>query len=115
MNEPILRNTSGALVRQPHNIQPTRLPAQVRRAIDREGAWGLVEGARAQAVAFVTEARIEAAELVTARALVGLDRLHRIEAALAKENPIQAARYDSLVEDFLTVARHEIRQLPREF
>jgi hypothetical protein len=115
MHEPVPRNQSGALYRPSHDIQPARLPARVQRGIDREGGWGLVQGARAQAVAFVEEARIEAVELVTTRAMLGLDRLHRVEAALSREDPIQAARYDSLVEDYLLVARHEIRRMPQEF
>lgn len=114
-NEPALRNQYGAISRQSHDIQPPQLPARVQRAIDREGGWGLVQGARAQAVAFVEEARIEAVELVATRAMLGLDRLHRVEAALSREDPIQAARYDSLVEDYLFVARNEIRRMPREF
>lgn len=32
-----------------------------------------------------------------------------------KNDPIQAARYDNLVEEFLLVAHMEIRRLPREF
>lgn len=114
-NQPVPINQSGALFRQSHDIEPARLPGKLQRAIDQEGAWGLVQAARAQAVAFVSEARIEAAELVTSRAMQGLDRLHRLEAALAKDDPIQAARYDSLVDDFMLVSRHTIRQLPREF
>ena len=114
-NDPALYNQSRALSRQSHDIQPAELPTKVQRAIDRESGWGLVQGARAQAVAFVEEARIEAVELVTTRAMLGLDRLHRVEAALSREDPIQAARYDSLVEDYLLVARHQIRHMPREF
>ena len=115
MNEPVPRNQSGALYRQSHDIQPTRQAARVERAIRREGEWGIVQGSRAQVVAYVEDARIEAVEVVVTRAMLGLDRLHRVEAALAKDNPIQAARYDSLVEDYLAVARHEIRRMPQEF
>jgi hypothetical protein len=91
------------------------LPMKVRRAVDRESAWGLVSAARAQAAGFVADARVDAAELVTERTMLGLDRLQRIEAAMAKADPIKAERVTGLVEDFLLVARSEIRRLPREF
>lgn len=91
------------------------LPMKVRRAVDRESAWGLVSAARAQAVGFVAEARVDAAELVTERTMLGLDRLQRVEAAMAKADPIKAERFTGLVEDFLLVARNEIRRLPSEF
>jgi hypothetical protein len=92
-----------------------RLPIKVRKAIDRESAWGLANAARAQAVGFVAEARVEAAELVTERAMLGLDRLHRVEAALSKQDPVRAERYNGLAEDFLMVARCELRNMTREF
>lgn len=91
------------------------LPMRVRRAVDRESAWGLVNAARAHAAGFVAEARVDAAELVTERTMLGLDRLQRVEAAMAKADPIKAERFTGLVEDFLLVARSEIRRLPREF
>ena len=59
-----------------------RLPVRVKKAIDRESAWGLANAARAQAVGFVAEARVEAAELATERTMLGLDRLHRVESEL---------------------------------
>jgi hypothetical protein len=92
-----------------------RLPVRVQRSVDRESAWGLVSAARAQAAAFAAEARVEAVELVTERAMFGLDRLHRVEAAMVKDDPIKAAQYSGLVDDFLFIARSELRHLPREF
>jgi len=92
-----------------------RLPMKVKKAIDRESAWGLTTAARAQAVGFVAEARVEAVEMVMERAMLGLDRLHRVEAALAKQDPLKAERYNGLVEDFLMVARCELRNMTREF
>jgi hypothetical protein len=93
----------------------TRLPAKVQRAVDKESAWGLVSAARAQAAGFAADARIDAVEMVTERAMLGLDRLSRVEAAMAKQDPIRAERFTGLVEDFLLVARTELRRLPREF
>lgn len=105
-----------AALRQPsHAVLTPRLSSKLQRAIDREGAWGLVQAARAQAAAFTAEARIEAAELTTGRAMLGLDRLQRMEQAMTKNDPIQAERYGSLIDDFMTVARYEIRRLPEEF
>lgn len=69
-----------------------RLPVRVQRAVDRESAWGLVNAARAQAAAFAAEARVEAVELVTERAMFGLNRLHQVEAAMGRDDPIKAAR-----------------------
>jgi hypothetical protein len=95
-------------------LAPT-LPKQVARAVDREAAWGLANAARAQAVGFVAEARVEATELVTERAMLGLDRLHQVEAAMAKTDPLKAERFSGLVDDYVLVARTEIRRLPREW
>lgn len=41
--------------------------------------------------------------------MFGLDRLHRIEAAMTKDDPIKAAQYSGLVDDFLMLARSELR------
>lgn len=92
-----------------------RLPLKVRRAIDREAAWGLVSAARAQAVGFVADARVDAAEMVAERTMLSLDRLNRVEAAMAKADPVKAERFSGLVDDFLLIARSELRNLPREF
>jgi hypothetical protein len=92
-----------------------RLPYKIKHAVDRESAWGLVNAARAQAAGFVAGARIEAVELVTERAMLALDRLNHVEAAMAKQDPVKAERFSGLVDDFLLVARSEIRRLPREF
>jgi hypothetical protein len=106
---------AGDLTRPPHDVLAPRLPARVQRAIDREGAWGPVQAARAQAVAFAVESRIEAAKLATVNAMLGLDQLHRLESAMTKDDPIQAVRYDSFVEEFMLAARQQIRQMPKEF
>lgn len=92
-----------------------QLPWRVAKAVNRESAWGLVSAARAQAVAFAADARIEAAELVTERAMLGLDRLHRVEAVMARSDPIKAAQFSGLVDEYLVIARTEIRRLPSEF
>lgn len=92
-----------------------RLPYKLQRAVDRESAWGLVSAARAQAASVAAEVRVEAVELVTERAMLGLDRLHRVEAAMTKDDPIKAALYAGLVDDYLMIARSELRRLPREF
>jgi hypothetical protein len=118
------RNVSSELIPRPRDGMRTvegrdplapRLPVKVKKAIDRESAWGLANAARAQAVGFVAESRVEAAELVTERTMLGLDRLHRVEAALSKQDPLKAERYNGLVEDFLLIARCELRNMTREF
>ena len=92
-----------------------RLPARVQRAIDRESGWALTSAARAQAASFVAEARIGALELATERTMLGLARLHRIEAAMARQDPMQAEEYAGLVGDFLMLARDELRCMREEF
>ena len=92
-----------------------RLPARVQRAINRESGWALTSAARAQAVGFVVEARIGAMELATERTMLGLARLHQVEAAMAKQDPIAAEQYGGLVDDFLMLARHELRYMHEEF
>jgi len=74
-----------------------------------------VNAARAQAAGFVAEARLNAAELVAEQAMLGLNRLHQLEAVFAKADPIKAAQYAGLVDDYLMVARNQIHRLPREW
>jgi hypothetical protein len=95
-------------------LAPT-LPYKVRRAIDRESSWGLVSAARAQAAGFATEARVDSVAMVTEHAMISLDRLHKVEASFSRQDPVKAERFNALVEDFLTIARCELRNLPREF
>jgi hypothetical protein len=92
-----------------------RLPIRVQRAVDREAAWGLAAAARAQAAGFAADARLDAEEMVTERAMVAAERLNRLEAAMAKHDPVQAERVAGLVDDFLMIARLEIRRLSKEF
>ena len=115
MSNIIPRLQDRELTRQSHDILPPRLPSRVQRAIDQEAARSLVQTARAQGAGLTAAARIEAAELVTARAMHGLDWLHRVESAMTKNDPVQAERYSALVEDFLLVARTEVRRLSKEF
>lgn len=91
------------------------LPAKVQRAVDHEFAWALVGSARAQAVGYVAAARIDAVEQVTEQAMFGLDRLRKVEAVMARDDPIQASQFSGLLDDYVTIARWEIRQLPRQF
>lgn len=102
------------IVRNADPLAP-QLPRAVRQAVDRESAWGLVNAARAQAAEYVAEARIEAIELAAERGMLGLDRLHRVEAALSRTDPVQADRYAAYVEAYQAITLNEIRQLPREF
>ena len=103
------------LAQPSHDVIPPRLSYRVQRTINEEAASALVRAARAQGAGFVAEARVEAAEAVAARAMRGLDWLHRVESAMTKNDPIQAERYSALVEDFLLVSRTELRRLPKEF
>ena len=104
-----------ARVLQGTDPQAPRLPARVQRAIDRQSGWALTSAARAQAAGFVAEARIGALELVTERSMLGLARLHQIEAAMAKQDPIAAEQYGGLTDDFLMLARGQLRRMHEEF
>lgn len=91
------------------------LPRAVDKALGRIGARALAQAAEAQAVGYVTAERIDAAELVVERAMLGRDRLLRLKAVMAKADPIEAEGFTDLVEDFQLIARSLIRRLPREF
>ena len=95
-------------------LAPT-LSRRVGKAVDRESACALADAARAQRVGYVTATRIDAVELVTERTMFSLDRLHKVEAAMTKDDPIKAAQYAALVDDFLMIARCELREMTREF
>jgi hypothetical protein len=92
-----------------------RLPAKVQRSLDRTGGWALSTAAHAQAVGYVTASRIEATELATEQALLSLDRVTRLEAAVATRDPINAERAAAFIEDFVFTTRHVIRTMSREF
>ena len=91
-----------------------RLPARVLRAIDREAAWGLTAAARAQAAGFAADALVDAVEMVTEHALAAVERLNHLEASMAKADPVKAERDTAVVDDFVVIARNELRRLPRE-
>jgi hypothetical protein len=91
------------------------LPMKVKKAIDRESAWGLANAARAQAVGFVAEARVEAAELVTERAMLSLHRLNQVKQALKPADPVEADEYNAIVQEFSLTARLEIHHMRREW
>lgn len=85
----------------------------LERAVGRDLAYGVRGSARAQAVGYRAAARVETAELVTERAMIGLDRLNRVKCALQPADPIEAAAYDSLIRDFVLVSRTELRRLTK--
>jgi hypothetical protein len=92
-----------------------RLPKEVRQARNRIAAKGFLGGVQAQAAEFVTEARIDAVEQVTERTMIALERLGHVEASMVRGDPIRAERFAGLVDDFLLIARTELRRLPDEF
>ena len=47
--------------------------------------------------------------------MVSLDRLQRMEASMAKADPIKSDRFAGLVDDFLMIARSELRNMRGEF
>ena len=115
MNELVPRPQDGMRVLRSSDPLAPRLPAKVRRAIDRESAWGIVTAARAQAAGMVVTARIDAAEMAVDGAMLGTERLTLLEASLAKQDPIRAERYSRFVDDFAMFARGQIHDMRRMF
>ncbi len=93
----------------------SKLKTNGQLAITEALVEGAVGAAQAQAAEYQAEARIDAAEQVTERAMLSLDRLHRVKKVMAADNPLEADEYDGLMRDFLLVARNTIRNLPREW
>ena len=110
----LMRQTGGVTKRNLDPFAPA-LPKAVQRAMQRTGGWALANAAHAQAVGYVTASRIEAMEVAAEQALLSLDRVSRLEAAVAKRDPVNAERAAGFIEDFVFVARHEIRAMSREF
>jgi hypothetical protein len=75
---------------------------RVVRAVDAESARGLARAARVRAAGFVAETALAEVEL-----------LSRMEAVVAKGDPIAAERVSGIVEDFVYVARTELRRMGR--
>ena len=81
-----------------------QLPAKVERQV-RQGV------AEAAGRSIVAAAKIQGASFVASVALTQTAMLSAQEAALAAQDPIAAARYSGIVDDFLMVARGTIRGL----
>src|ERR1700690_920663 len=111
MSQLMPRPRDGMRIAEGRDPLAPRLPVRVQRAIDREAAWGLANAARAQAAGFVAEARVEAVEMVTERAMLGVNRLQQVKQALTKADPIEADDYNGLLADFVLVARVQVRNL----
>jgi hypothetical protein len=86
------------------DLASTRLPRDVQRMVDAEVARGL---ARAQ--------RVNAAGFVAQTAMSNLDLLGLMESAIARRDPVSAERAGAIMEDFVFVARSELRRMAREF
>jgi hypothetical protein len=76
------------------------LPRAAERAIAAEASRGLVRAARVQAAGYVA-----------ATALTQLELLGHVEAAVAKRDPVSAERAAGFIDDFVFVARHELRKM----
>jgi hypothetical protein len=84
------------------DLVSTRLPKAVVRSIDGEAARGLTRAARVRAAGFVAETALSEVEL-----------LSRMEAAVSRNDPIAAERVSGIIEDFVSVARSELRRMGR--
>lgn len=84
------------------DLVTTRLPKAVVRSIDAEAARGLTRAAR-----------VKAAGIVAETALAEVELLSRMEGAVAKGDPIAADRVSGIVEEFVHIARSEIRRMGR--
>ncbi len=93
----------GTLVGVGDDYGRRRAPRDVQRAVDAESARGLIGAAHVQAASFVAHV-----------SMINLDTLSRMEATAAATDPVVASRYSGIVEDFLLVARCELRRMARE-
>jgi hypothetical protein len=55
--------------------------------------------------------RVEAAAFVASTVLTNLELLSLQEAAVAKRDPVSAERAQAIIEDFVMVARNELRHM----
>lgn len=102
MSELALRGWYAPMTVEDTDLVSTRLPKAVVRAVDAESARGLARAARVRAAGFVPETVLAEVEL-----------LSRMEAVVAKGDPIAAERVSGIVEDFVHVARTELRRMGR--
>lgn len=86
------------------DLASTRLPKGVQRMVDAEAARGLARAQRVNAAGFAAQA-----------ALTNLDMLGLMESAIARRDPVSAERAGAIVEDFLFVARIELRRMAQGF
>lgn len=105
---------AAAVLRGTDPLAPA-LPRSVERAIQRESARGLVGAARAQAAGLVAETRLDVLEQATVRAMVGLNRVQQVEAALIGDDPIQAARLGGYVQTYYSLSQAALYQMTKEF
>lgn len=87
------------------NTELTKREAKpIRAAVIEEQTDAMLHAMHVHNAAFVTQV-----------AMIELDSLSRFEAAAAAADPIQAQRYAGLVDDFLLVAKVELRKMAGGF
>jgi hypothetical protein len=79
---------------------PAKVQKQTRNDLAQVARAGIVNVAHIQATAFVTNVALTQTAMLSAQ-----------EAAMAAQDPIAAARYESIVNDFVFVARNTIRRM----
>jgi hypothetical protein len=82
------------------NRMPVAIRRQTERGVALEASRAIVSAARVQGTAFVANVALTQAAMLSAQ-----------EAALSAADPIAAARYSGIVEDFVMVARGTIRSM----
>lgn len=103
MTDLVPRGIDAVAGRRDAELWGPRLPRTVQRAVDMQSARGLVGAARVQAASFVAQVAIHNLEL-----------LSHYEATASASDPVAASRYTGIVEDFLLVARSEMRRMARD-
>ncbi len=86
------------------DLASTRLPKGTQRMVDAETARGLARAQRVNAAGFVAQA-----------AMANLDMLGLLEASIARRDPVSAERAAVIIEDFMFVARVELRHMAQGF
>ena len=102
-NLPVPSDHAG-LARQLNTELTKRETKEIRPRVLQEQTEAMLHAMRVHNAAFVTQV-----------AMIDLESLSRFEAVAAAADPIQAQRYAGLVDDFLLVAKVELRKMAGGF
>lgn len=108
----IMRRASDALAMPVQRGGLSRREARdLQHAVDQQAAIGIVRAAQAQADAFATHARMEAAAFVTQTGLSRVAALSAEEARLVRQSPHAASRLQAVVDTYAGLVALEVTKL----